>query len=164
MGWSFMGMGYLYLGDHEKARICAEKAIEIHNRAGTPLNAPVVYWVVAEIHEGARDLEEAKKYDEEGLKLSSEHEVKTFEGPILLVLGKIIGKTDRSKVEAAEQYILKGLAIVEELGMKPDVAIGHLYLGELLAFTIEEVRRLNRGFRYTSTVSSKSPSSNTSQE
>jgi class 3 adenylate cyclase/tetratricopeptide (TPR) repeat protein len=133
--WAEMGLGCRYLGDQEKARHCVEKAVEIHNRAGIPVNTPHVYWMAAEVLEGAGDLDEAKRYAEEGLRLSSEYEVKPYEGPILLVLGNVMGKTDRSQVEAAEQYMLKGLSIVEELGMKPDVAIGHLYLGELLAET-----------------------------
>ena len=133
--WAMLGTGYLYKGDHKKARDCVEKAIEINSRAGMPNDKAFIYWTAALIFEGSGDLTEAKRYAEEGFRLSREYKVKTYEGPTMLALGTTTWKADRSQVGVAEQYILQGLSIVEEIGLKSEVAHGHQDLGELLAET-----------------------------
>ena len=50
-------------------------------------------------------------------------------------LGRILGKTKLSKTNRAEKYIIKGIKILEKLKLRPFVALGYFFLGELYANT-----------------------------
>ncbi len=45
-------------------------------------------------------------------------------------MGRILGKTDPNQFDRAEESILKGINILEELRLKPSFSQGYLYLGE----------------------------------
>ena len=49
------------------------------------------------------------------------------------ILGRIIGKTEPKDPGKAEEHILKGIKILDDLKLKPHVSVGYLYLGELYA-------------------------------
>ena len=46
-------------------------------------------------------------------------------------LGRILGRTEKQQISKAEEYILHGMKILDELKMKPWYALGYFYLGEL---------------------------------
>ena len=45
-------------------------------------------------------------------------------------MGRILGKTDPSQTDKAEECILKGIKILDEMKIKPWCSEGYLYLGE----------------------------------
>jgi tetratricopeptide (TPR) repeat protein len=49
------------------------------------------------------------------------------------LLGRILGKKEPEEIERAEEHILKGIQILEELKAKPLISQGYFYLGELYA-------------------------------
>jgi tetratricopeptide (TPR) repeat protein len=58
-----------------------------------------------------------------------------LEGSSWTWLGRILGKTDPSQSDKAEECIVKGVKILEEMDIKPWCSEGYFYLGELYADT-----------------------------
>jgi len=56
-----------------------------------------------------------------------------LEGASWTWLGRILGKTDPSQSEKAKECTVKGIKILEEMGIKPWYSEGYLCLGELYA-------------------------------
>jgi len=50
-------------------------------------------------------------------------------------LGRILGKTDPSQSDKAEECILKGIKILDKMNIKPWYSEGYFCLGELYADT-----------------------------
>jgi hypothetical protein len=48
-------------------------------------------------------------------------------------LGRVVAITDRTQIEAAEQHLLQGIGLLEELGIRPHSGWGYLWLGEVYA-------------------------------
>jgi hypothetical protein len=48
-------------------------------------------------------------------------------------LGDTLGRTEKPQIQKAEQCILQGIRILDELKLKPQYARGYFYLGELYA-------------------------------
>jgi tetratricopeptide (TPR) repeat protein len=78
-------------------------------------------------------LSEAKPQAEQALNLAQTNHEKLSEGMSWLCLGRIIGKTEKSQIDKAEECILKGMKILDDLKIKPNYASGYLSLGELYA-------------------------------
>lgn len=76
------------------------------------------------------------------LKLSQKNKEKHIEGISWELLGRILGKADVSHRVKAEEYILKGIKILEELRVKPWASQGCLFLGELYADTGQKEKAL----------------------
>ena len=51
-------------------------------------------------------------------------------------------KSQKIKIDEAEQHIRQGIRIVNELGMKPFEMVGYLYLGELFIYANEREKAL----------------------
>ena len=56
-----------------------------------------------------------------------------FKGKASVWKGRIIRKLSENSLPEAKDQILEGLEILTELGAKPDIAMGHFFLGELYA-------------------------------
>ena len=48
-------------------------------------------------------------------------------------LGRVVAKTDPIHIDAAEQQIIKGISLLNELGIKSYYSLGYLWLGEVNA-------------------------------
>jgi tetratricopeptide (TPR) repeat protein len=81
------------------------------------------------------EYEKALASIDEALILARKNNEKDFEGPSMIWLGRMLGKNDPNQFDRAEESILKGINILEELGLKPYFAQGYLYLGEFYADT-----------------------------
>jgi tetratricopeptide (TPR) repeat protein len=67
------------------------------------------------------------------LQFSLENNERQIQGLSLIWLGRVVAKTDPAQIEAAEQHILQGISLLEELGIKPQIGWGYLLLGEVYA-------------------------------
>ena len=77
------------------------------------------------------DLKNAQTHMEEALRLSQKNNERGMEAWSWMGLGRILGRTETPQIDKAEEYILRGMKIDEELKMKPWYAPGYFYLGEL---------------------------------
>ena len=131
--WSFLGYGYNLLGKLNKALECIEKALKIQKDIGLPYFLSLHHFHLSMVYLDLGNLDEAKAHVEQALKLAQTNHEKHYEGLSWLQLGRTIGRMEKSQLHKAEELILKGMKILEELKLKPWYSLGHLFLGELYA-------------------------------
>jgi class 3 adenylate cyclase/tetratricopeptide (TPR) repeat protein len=153
LAWSGLGYSYSYLGDIERAREYVERGLKIQSATTVKAWLYMHYIFLAKIHLDLNDIKNARAFAEEGLKISQDNNEILFEGQSLIVLGRILGKEDPTQHNQAEEYILKGMKILEGLKQKTLHSIGHLALGELYMIRgekekmLENFKRAARMFR-----------------
>ena len=81
----------------------------------------------------AGDLEDARLYVHKALASATENEELYFKGRAIIWEGRLMGNLSGNNSTEAIQRIKEGLEILTELDTRPDISIGHLYLGELYA-------------------------------
>jgi tetratricopeptide (TPR) repeat protein len=129
--WSGLGLGYYLLGDLPTASKFIEKALKMQMETGFPVS--YIYGALSSVHSGLGNLNEAKVHAEQALNLAQTSHQKYSEGLSWLQLGRILGKMEGSQLCKAEEYILKGMKILDELETKPTYAQGSFFLGKLYA-------------------------------
>jgi sugar phosphate isomerase/epimerase len=80
-------------------------------------------------------VDEALHWARETLALSTELKQRGTEACALRLLGEIASHRDPPEVETAERHYRQGLALADELGMRPLVAHCHIGLGKLFRRT-----------------------------
>jgi tetratricopeptide (TPR) repeat protein len=87
------------------------------------------------VHFYSGDLKSAQRYTEVALELAQEGKSKSEEGFSRIWLGAILGMADASQSAEAEEHILQGIRLLDELGLRPMCSMGHLSLGQHYAGT-----------------------------
>jgi len=131
--WLILGQGHALIGELEKAIEYIEKGLEIQRDSGFSPFLSFFYIALGHFHLESGDLTKARNYIEKVLGLSQRSCERYNEGMARVLLGSILGKTDPLQRDKAEQYILEGIAILDEMKLKPWSATGYLSLGELYA-------------------------------
>jgi tetratricopeptide (TPR) repeat protein len=67
------------------------------------------------------------------VRVFQKYDEKYFGALAWIILGRVLGRTDAPDLRKAEECILQGMKIADELKAKPFYAQGHLFLGELYA-------------------------------
>jgi tetratricopeptide (TPR) repeat protein len=129
--WAWMGWAYCYLGDPETGRRFVEKGLKIQREAGFEWFSGFYSCFLGDICLHLGDLKNAQSYMEEALQVSQKNNEKGVEAWSWMVLGRILGRTETPQIDKAEEYILQGIKIYDELKLKPWYAPGYFYLGEL---------------------------------
>ena len=128
---SLIGEGYRLMGDPRTALEFAKKGFKIKMQIGAPGWLSLYHYGLSLIHFDLDDLNEAKVHAEQGLHFAQTNHEKYFEGGSLIQLGRTLAKMEESQIDAAENHILQGLKILDELETKPAYTVGCLNLGEL---------------------------------
>ena len=131
--WAGVGWGHYLVGELETARKHAERTIKIQSDAGASMLLAQAYWLLGVVHLDSGDLQSAQACIEGAITLAQNNNEKQTEGVSRCYLGRILGKADRSQHSRAEECILQGINILDELKLKPWASPGHLFLGELYA-------------------------------
>jgi tetratricopeptide (TPR) repeat protein len=129
--WSYLGYGYYLLGELETALKFMEKGLKMQMDIGFPVS--YIHWLLSFVHCDLGNLNDAKVHAEQALNLAQKSHHKYWEGMSQIQLGGTIGKMEGSQLHKAEENILKGMTILDELKIKPFYAQGYLFLGELYA-------------------------------
>jgi tetratricopeptide (TPR) repeat protein len=131
--WSILGVGYFFLGEHEAANEHARKGVEVQTEEGIPVMLPVVYSNLALVQSASGDMKGALESAERSLGLSKKYHTRLYEVSARMMLGRILGEAEPEDLGDAERHIGHALSMAEEMRLKPSMAQGHLFLGELLA-------------------------------
>ncbi len=131
LAWCFIGDGYRLMGDPGKALGFAEKGLNMKMHIGAPGWLSLHLWALSLVHFDLGNLNEAKVHAERSLNLAQKNHEKYFEGEAWLQLGRTVGKMEESQIDKAEEYILQGMKMLDDLETKPAYAVGCLTLGEL---------------------------------
>jgi tetratricopeptide (TPR) repeat protein len=76
------------------------------------------------------DMQAALQHTKKSLILSETNNEQNIQGRAHITLGRILGKMESEYSNEIQRHFLAGLEIFDKLAMKPDVAIGNLFLGE----------------------------------
>ena len=142
VSWGVLGMGHYYLGELEAALKHIQTGIKIQTDMQMPMFMSMLYYDLSVVHLDLGDFESAQSFAEKALDLAQKNHEKLNEGISWIGLGRIFGKKESAEPDRAEECILKGIKIIEELKIKPSYPIGHLFLGELYADTGKEDKAL----------------------
>jgi len=133
--YAALGMVYAQIGDLEAALKYLEKGIQLYSDAGVRHVLSMNYVYLGIVHSLSGDLKSAQRDEEEALKLAQEGKNKMLEGFSQIFLGSILGAADTSRSAEAEEYILQGIRLLEELKLRPMCSMGYFYLGQHYAST-----------------------------
>jgi len=135
LGWALTGLGYAacLLSDLKNALEYVDKGLKLQLKLGLQINLSWNYLSSGVVFYHLENYQEALKYINEALKASKRNQAIQFEGLANVWKGKILVKTDRMINEKAEEHILQGIKMLEELNLKPYYSESYLYLGELYA-------------------------------
>jgi tetratricopeptide (TPR) repeat protein len=142
LAWSTLGHSCSFLGDQVTAGKNIEKGLKIQLDAGIEwwLSYHYVFLSVNRFNSG--DLKDALGFIEKALQLSQKNTQKIVEGRSWIWMGRIVGRSDPSRKDKAEQYILRGINILEKLKLKPFFTEGRLFLGEFYLDTGEKEKAM----------------------
>jgi len=103
-----------------------------------------VYLQLGETCRQLGDLEKARSPAEEGLRMAEKNNERPYEGMARLSLERILGQLETPDIRKAEEFILQGIRLADELKMKPYCARAHFYLGELYVRAGQKEKVLER--------------------
>jgi tetratricopeptide (TPR) repeat protein len=130
LSWSGLGHAFSFLGDQVTAGKNIEKGLKIQLDAGIGWWLSWHYVFLSAVRFNSGDLKGALGFIEKALQLSQKNAEKLMEGQSLIWMGRIVGRSDHSRKDQAEHYILRGINILEKVELKPFSTLGRLFLGE----------------------------------
>ena len=107
-----------------------EKGLKIQLDAAIGWFMSMHYVFLSAVSFNSGDLKGALGFIEKALQVSQKNTTKLSEGQSWIWMGRIVGRSDPSRKDKAEQYILRGINILENLKLKPFYTLGRLFLGE----------------------------------
>jgi class 3 adenylate cyclase/tetratricopeptide (TPR) repeat protein len=131
--WSWMGYAHCLMGDSATAVDFTEKGLRMHTDTGLPFWRSICHFCCSHAYFGLGDIGEGRKRAEVALQFSIEKNERQMQGLSRAWLGRVITKMDTKQIEAAEQHILEGISLLEELGIRSQFGLGYLWLGEVYA-------------------------------
>jgi tetratricopeptide (TPR) repeat protein len=135
IAWGNLGWSYLLLEDFKSARKYLDKGLGFFIESGVEIDLSLFYWLLGMVHLESGDLKNAQQNADEALKISQKIHQKWIEGFVWVLLGRIYGKAEQPQIEKAEECILQGIEILNDLKLKSLYAQGYHYLGELYTHT-----------------------------
>ena len=131
LAYSGLGLAEAELGNPEGGIKLVEKGLNIQREANFDWLTSFHFFVSGICHCYAGDLTKAINLMKQAYRLSEKNQEKHYAGKYLLWLGRMTGMADSRKINEAVEYVQKGLEVHRALQTKPDIAIAHLFLGEL---------------------------------
>ena len=131
LAWTGLGFSYLSLGDLETARKHIERGLSMQKAAGVEWWLSLHWCYLGQAHFYLGNLKDARSCVAEALKLAQTNNEKHAEAQALYWMATILSQTDRSEGGKAENYILQGIKVSDQLRLKPLSSIGYLHLGRL---------------------------------
>jgi tetratricopeptide (TPR) repeat protein len=126
-----LGYAHCLMGEHKTAVELAEKGLKMHTDLGLPFWRSLAHYLCSRAHFEVADPEKARTHAELALQFSMENNEKAVQGYSRAWLGRVLAKSEATQIKTAEQYILQGITLLEELGIPAFYAWGYLWLGEV---------------------------------
>ncbi len=131
--WAWLAYSSCLVGDAEIAVELSEKGLKMHTDLGMPFWRSMCHWFRSYVCFEHGAIAEARRQAEIALEFSLENNERVWQGLSRIWLGRVLDKADAAQIEAAEQEILQGISLFEELGLRPFACRGYLWLGEVYA-------------------------------
>ena len=124
MAWVWLGWAYLLMGQTRTAVELTEKGLKTHIDLGIPFFRSGLHSNCGGAYFMLGDLDQARTQTELALQFALQNNERAIIGLSRLWLGRVIGRIDPTQIEAAEQQILQGISLLEELGIPPTLWYG----------------------------------------
>ena len=142
LAWTCTGWAHWLKGSLDMAQECGQKAVTAQSGGEMTAMSALTHLLLGAVGIDSGDLTSAQHSINEALKLARVSGERYIEGRTLAWLGRALGKADRSQAIAAEQQIMHGIGLLEEMKIRPWQAEGHLLAGELYTDTGQEQKAL----------------------
>ncbi len=126
-----IGEGHYLLGRHEEGISYIERGLGIQTRVGTLMWMARHYLYLTMIYFEMGDMQKAGRNAEEALGWAQKRSERDHEALSKIMLGRLAAREGNFRVTEAEQFVLEGIRMLQDQGLKPHAAIGYLHLGEL---------------------------------
>jgi tetratricopeptide (TPR) repeat protein len=131
--WAWLGYAHYLMGQPKTAVDLTEKGLKMHADLGMPFWRSMCHLFHSYAKFELGDMEEARTHAELALQFSLENNERIFQSLSKVWLGKLVVKTEPNQIKVAEQHILQGISLVEQLGLPIFCGCGYLWLGEVYA-------------------------------
>jgi tetratricopeptide (TPR) repeat protein len=135
--WSGVGWSHYFMGEPKTGLPFIEKGLKIHSDAGISYDLSAHYYFLGATHFELGNLELAHTYVQQALKLAQKYNEVYYVALSLPTLGRILGRWDTTQLKEAEDHVLRGINLLDDLKVKPQVGIAHLCLAEVYAHANE---------------------------
>ena len=133
LAWSGVGWSHYFMGEPGTGLPFIEKGLKIHSDAGISYDLSVHYYFLSVVHTELGNLELAHTYIQQALKLAQKYNEIYYVGLCLPILGRILGRWGKTPLKEAEGHVLRGINLLSDLKVKPQVGIAYLCLAEVYA-------------------------------
>ncbi len=150
-GW--LGIAYEMMELPEEALRHLDEGLRIHTESGLPFFLGSLYTGLSKTHLVLGNLQKARVHAEQGIGQCQKNNEKFHEAESRIALGRAVGASGPEHFEEAQDQMLNGIRILEELYIRSREAVGYLYLGELQATVgrkdeaLENVKKAESRFR-----------------
>ncbi|MDX2451544.1 adenylate/guanylate cyclase domain-containing protein [Desulfosarcina sp.] len=128
-----LGVAEAYIKDPIHGRALAEEGLRAFQEAGIKGQVATLQCYVGMCCHASGDYADARLLIDQSLASAIENNESYFKGRALIWQGRMMGKlSDNAPMEAVAR-IEEGLELLTELDTKPDMSMGHFFLGELYA-------------------------------
>lgn len=142
LAWTCTGWAHWLRGNPDMAKDYGQKAVTTQTETGTTAMSALTHLLLGTISLDSGDAAGALDSIQKALELSHTCDERYIEGRVLAWLGRALGKADISQAAAAEEQIVRGIGILEEMKIRPWQAEGHLLAGELYSDTGQQQKAL----------------------
>ena len=133
VAWGWLGWAHLQMGKTKTAVELVEKGLSMHIDLGIPYFRSGLHLNCSGVSLMLGDLDRARTQAELALQFALQNNERQIIGGSRIWLGMAISRIDPTQIEAAEQQILQGISLLEELGLPPFFGMGYMFLGDLYA-------------------------------
>jgi tetratricopeptide (TPR) repeat protein len=133
LAWTCTGWAHWLQGNLDTAKDYAQKAVSAQSGGEMTAMSALTHLLLGAVGIDSGNLISARDSIDEALRLARLSDERYIEGRGLTWLGRALGKADVSETAAAEERILQGISLLEEMKIRPWQAEGHLLAGELYA-------------------------------
>ncbi|MBC8178503.1 MAG: AAA family ATPase [Deltaproteobacteria bacterium] len=131
VAWNYSAWAHYLMGEFEIARKHIEKALKTLRETGMSFWVSFGFLLSSMVHYDSGDFENAQEFLREAIKLSEQNDEYSVLGYSRIWKGRILGRVDSAKRDEANQLIMRGIKLLDELKIKPWSSQGYLFLGEL---------------------------------
>ena len=133
VAWGWLGWAHLLMGQTKTAVELTEKGLRMHIDLGISFFRSALHSNCCMAYFELGDLCQARTQAELALHFALENDERHIIGMSKGYLGMALARIDPAQIEAAEQQILQGIKLIEELGILPFIGMGYMALGEVYA-------------------------------
>jgi tetratricopeptide (TPR) repeat protein len=133
LAWSGVGWSHYFMGEPKTGLPFVEKGLKIHSDAGISYDLSVHYYVLAVIHAEMGNLELAHTYIQQALKLAQKYNEIYYVALCLPMLGRILCLRNKAQFKEAEDHVLRGIHLLDDLKTRSQVGVAYLCLAEVYA-------------------------------